>query len=380
MADSDQITLDDENSFVTRADAKRMVQQAVAEAMLYLSRAPAPIKVFGLTGSNEYAKKVAASMGIKLTPHVDKVFDDGEGHAKSASDKAGNVRGHDVFVIQSLFGDGKRSVCDKFVELCMFCGSLRDASAEKITAVIPHLAWARQDRKTESRAPISTKYVAQMLESIGVNRCLFIDVHNLAAQQNAYRIPIDVLEVKNLHAKWCADRLIAKKSRKVRVVSPDSGGLPRCTRFRNALAGCLGEAHPDNIEICIYDKVRDPLTGQVTGGRIIGDIADADAIIYDDLISTATTMGKAYKAVNEAGGHVLSLAAAHGVCCGKVNEVFDQIGCPIVLADTIAPYRLSAANRDKIEFLDTSKMVGDAMMRIHRGTGSISELLEAPKA
>jgi ribose-phosphate pyrophosphokinase len=212
-----------------------------------------------------------------------------------------------------------------------------------------------------------------MLEAVGVQHCVFIDVHNLAAEQNAFWVPIDVLETKNLHAQWCAERL--KSSKKVRVVSPDSGGVPRCTRFRNALAKLLGEAHEDNIEICVYDKVRDGKTGRVTGGRIIGDVEDADAIIYDDLISTATTMGKAYEAVVQSNGNVLCLAAAHGVCCGRVNEVFDKISCPIILGDTIEPYRLNATNLAKVELLDTSRMMAEAITRIHRGTGSISELL-----
>jgi len=102
-------------------------------------------------------------------------------------------------------------------------------------------------------------------------------------------------------------------------------------------------------------------------------------IPYDDLISTGTTIGKASKAVLDFGGRLLAICATHGVCCGKVNEVFDKLDCPILLADTIVPYRLSPTNRAKVELIDTTKMTADAILRIHRGTGSISELLETPR-
>jgi ribose-phosphate pyrophosphokinase len=409
-----EITDDDRYAMITRAEAKLIARQAVDEALLSLSRAPRPFKIFGLDASRIYAEKVARQLNRTLTPHDETYFEDGEPYVKPTSNVEGNVRGHNVFVIQSLYSDdfvvsnhrlprvvedfirtndvnGKGSkairafaehltalsgetVPDKFMKLCIMCGALRDASAHEITVIIPHLAWARQDRKTESRAPITTKYVAQMLERIGVRRCLFIDVHNLSAEQNAFRIPIDNLETKNLHAKYCADELRKQGSKKVRVLTPDAGGLARCVRFRNALAYLLGADHEEDIEICIFDKVREK--GKVVGGRVIGDVEDADVIAYDDMISTGGTMKKACRAAVESGGRLFAVCAAHGLFCGKANEVFSDFDTRLVIADTVTPFRLNEGNQAKIHVIDTTKMVADAVMKIHSGTGSVSELLE----
>ena len=369
-----------EQRFVTVVECDAMIQKAISELMLKLARAPRPFKVFGLQGTFDYAEKVAAHLGIKLTQHTEKLFDDGECYVKSGpefSDSGvGNVRGHNVFVIQSLFTDEKESVADKFVKLCMFCGSLKDASAHEVIPIIPHLAWARQDRKTESRAPITTKYVARMLEANKIERVLLFDVHNLAAEQNAFDVPIDVLEAKNLFADWLANRLVADgRTKKIKVMSPDSGGLSRCERFRLALLKRLKSlgVSLDDIEIVVFDKLR--IKGEVKGGRIIGDVEDADVIAFDDMMSTVSTMKKACKAVVEHKGRVYAICATHGLFCGKANEVLDGLDTKVVIADTVRPWRLNAANQKKLHVIDTTKMVADAIWKIHSGTGSISELL-----
>jgi ribose-phosphate pyrophosphokinase len=412
------ITDDDRNTMVTRAEAKLIAQRAVARALESLSRAPRPFKMFGLNGSQTYAAHIAQHLGRKLTPHVEKIFEDGELYVKPTSEKDGNVRGHNIFVVQSLYSDDlsacgvrlnqlaldfaaasskvdptnadalsdfvaylkKKSgetVSDKFMKLCIMCGALRDASAHEVTVVIPHLAWARQDRKTESRAPITTKYVAQMLEAVGVERALFMDVHNLAAEQNAFRFPIDNLETKNLHAAWCVKELNLATSKRIAVLTPDSGGLARCVRFRNSLAHMLGTEYEDDIPIVIYDKVRSK--GKVVGSRIIGDVRDVDVIAYDDMISTGGTMQKACQTVLDEGGNLRAICAAHGLFCGKANEVMDPFDTKIVVADTMEPFRLNEDNRKKVVVLDTTKMVADAIMKIHSGTGSISELLDVDR-
>ena len=373
--------MNDEQRFVTLEECKLMIQHAVSEAMLRVSRAPRPFKIFGLNGTHEYAEQVAQHLGVKLTPHTEKTFADGECYVKSGPEYSdsdiGNVRGHNVFVIESIFSDEKESASDKFVKLCMFCASLKDASANEVIPIIPHLGWARQDRKTESRAPIMTKYVANMLESTHINRALMIDVHNLSAEQNAFKIPIDVLEVKNLFADWFATRLMSDGCKKIRILSPDSGGLGRCERFRNALLKKLHVAGSsiDDIEIVIYDKVR--VKNQVVGSRIIGDVENADVIAYDDMISTGKTMKMACIAVEEAKGRIHSIAASHGLFCGEANEILSDFNANIVIADTVSPWRLSPENLSKVHIVRTTKMVSEAIWRIHSGSGSISELLKA---
>lgn len=370
----------DDKRFVTVEECRTMIDAAVAEALAKLARAPRPFKVFGLQSSKQYAEGVVNHLGIKLAPHTEKNFEDGECYVQSGGDYSessdGNVRGHNVFVIQSLYSDTEESVADKFVKLCFFCGSLKDASAHEVIPIIPHLGWARQDRKTQSRAPITTKYVARMLEANKIERALLLDVHNLAAEQNAFNVPIDVLEANNLFAEWFATRMIGEgKAGKIRVLSPDSGGLSRCGRFRLALLKRLRAKGIviDDIEIVVFDKVR--VKGEVTGGRIIGDVEDADVIAFDDMISTAGTMMKSCKAVLAQKGRVYAVCASHGLFCGKANDYLNSLDTNIVVADTIKPWRLSPENRAKLHVVDTTKMVAEAINRIHRGSGSISALL-----
>jgi ribose-phosphate pyrophosphokinase len=356
------------------------VQNVVRNSLQQLARVPRPIRIFGLNASHDYAQKVAGHLNTNLAPITEKYYDDGEPYVKSGPEhtdsSCGNVRGHDVFVIQSLYGDNQETISDKFMKLCIFCGSLKDASSHEVIPIIPHLGWARQDRKTESRAPIATKYIARMLESVGVSRVLLFDAHNLAAEQNAFNVPIDNLEAKNLIADWCAMHLISEnRTRKIKVLSPDSGALGRCERFRTSLLKRLRENGVllDDIEIVIFDKLR--IKGQVRGGRIIGDVEDADVIAFDDMISTGSTMEKAARAVEENGGRVWAICATHGLFCGRANEVFENLNTKVVVTDTIKPFRLSEENRTKLHIVDTTKMVADAVRRIHNGTGSISELL-----
>ncbi|CAE7860196.1 folD [Symbiodinium microadriaticum] len=371
-----------EQRFITMAEAESMVTEAVAKVRIGLARAPRPFKVFGLGNSNKYATRVCEQLGgIKLTKHTEKTFDDGEVYLKSGPEhndaEEGNVRGHNVFVIQSLYSDNNESVNDKLVKLCFMCGSLKDASAHEVTPIIPHLGYARQDRKTESRAPISTKYVARMLESVGIDRVLMFDCHNLSAEQNAFSVPIDNLEAKRLFAKWVAQTLydIRGEVKKIRVLTPDSGGLNRCTRFRNTLVDELralgSEELADDIEVVIYDKVR--IKGVVHGGRIIGDVDGAHVVAYDDMISTGGTMRKACKAAIEANAWLHAICATHGLFVGNANEVFDGLDTKIVVTDTVDPFRLNEPNRDKLEIISTTEMVASAIMRIHSGTGSISD-------
>src|SRR5687768_11542804 len=211
--------------FVRRTD----LESSILELMV---RYRHPLKLFGLSSSTEYAKQVADHLGVELIPHYETTFEDGECYVKSCDGSMGNVRGHNVFVISSLYSDDTDSVNDKFMKLAIFCGSLRQASAHSITAVIPHWAYARQDQKDKSRAPVTTKICAKMLEAVGVERFLFMDVHNQAAAQNAFAMTtnMDNLECKNLHAAWCAKELRGQH-RKLAVLSPDAGGLKRANKF-----------------------------------------------------------------------------------------------------------------------------------------------------
>ena len=150
--------------------------------------------VFALNSSRDFGEGVAARLSIPLSPHEEREFEDGEHKTRPLI----RVRGKDVFVIQSLFGDSRQSVNDKLCRLLFFLGALRDASAGRVTAVLPYLCYARKDRKSKARDAVTTRYVATFFEAVGVNRVLVLDVHNVAAFQNAWRAPTDHLEAKNL--------------------------------------------------------------------------------------------------------------------------------------------------------------------------------------
>lgn len=330
----------------------------------------APMKLFGLEGSHEYARKVASDIGCELSKHEEKEFEDGECYLKAVDGPSGNVRGHNCFVVQSLYHDDKLSVSDRFMRLCVFCGSLRGASANQVIPVIPHLAWARQDRKSASRAPVTTKIVASMLEACGVDRVLIMDVHNKAAIENAFslRFPTDNLEAKLLHADWVASNL--KVSKKIVVLSPDTGGMNRAERFRTAL---MKKMERNDIGLAVFDKFRQG--GDVKGSNIVGDVHEADVILYDDMISTAGTMAKACKAVKTFGGKVYALCVTHGLFVGKANEYLHEIDAHVVITDTIPPFRLDEENRAKVRVVSTTKLMAEAIKKINSGTGSISELI-----
>lgn len=358
------------SDFISKDEVSKMIENAVNDALGKVGHRP--FKIFGLNGSKDYAIEVADHLGTSIADHEEKTFEDGEPFAKSND----NVRGHRVFVIQSLYGDPEETVCEKFVKLSIMCGSLKDASAHEVVVVIPHLAWARQDRKTESRSPITTKYIAKMLESCGIDRALFIDVHNLAAEQNAFTVPIDNLEAKNLFAAYCAKQLVdAGIKKNIKVLTPDSGGLGRAGRFRLALLNEINKlgASLDDIEVVIFDKVR--VKNQVVGGRIIGDVSDAQVIAYDDMISTAGTMKKACNAVLKEHGQIFGICATHGLFCGEANNSLNELDTRIIVTDTVEPWRLNESNRKKVHMVKTSHLVADAIRRIHSGTGSLSELL-----
>ncbi|HMA31526.1 MAG TPA: ribose-phosphate pyrophosphokinase-like domain-containing protein, partial [Casimicrobiaceae bacterium] len=152
------------------------------------------LAVFALGASVEFGAAVAREMGIALEGLEERAFEDGEHKTRPRV----SVRDRDVYVLQSLHSDPAQSVNDKLVRLLLFLGALRDASAARVTAVVPYLAYARKDRKSKSRDPVSTRYVAQLFEAVGADCVVTLDVHNLAAFQNAFRCRSENLEANPL--------------------------------------------------------------------------------------------------------------------------------------------------------------------------------------
>lgn len=320
------------------------------------------LTLFALESSQAFGLRVAKALGVDLAAHEERDFEDGEHKARPLI----NVRDRDVFVVQSLYGERGNSVNDKLVRLLFFIGALRDASAGRITAVMPYLCYARKDRKTKSRDPVTTRYVAALLEAVGVDRVVTLDVHNLAAYQNAFRIAAEHLEARKLFVDH-----FATSSEELVVVSPDVGGVKRAEAFREAIERRMGRVVP----AAFMEKHRS--AGVVSGETLVGDVTDRTVIVLDDLIASGTTLSRAAAACRRQGASRVFGAATHGAFAENADVVlsgseFDRL----IVTDTIPATGIgSGALLDKLEVLDTAPLFASAIRRLHEG-GSIVELLE----
>jgi ribose-phosphate pyrophosphokinase len=322
------------------------------------------LSLFALNSSRDFGEKIARELGVALKDHEERDFEDGEHKVRPLV----NVRGRDVFVVQSLYSDSQQSVNDKLCRLLFFIGALKDASAGRVTAVIPYLAYARKDRKTKSRDPVTTRYVAALFEAVGADRVVTMDVHNLAAYQNAFRCPTDHLEANSLFVQWLAPRL---RKDKVVAVSPDAGGVKRVDRFREV----LGKVFEQNIPTAFMEKQRSE--GVVSGEALVGEVADRAAMIIDDLVSSGTTLARAAAACRDRGAKRVFAAVTHGIFVGGANTVLADEALENVLAtDTIPPFRLDPSLLgSKVIILEAAPLFAKAIERIHAG-GSLVELME----
>ncbi|MEM9903731.1 MAG: ribose-phosphate pyrophosphokinase [Cyanobacteria bacterium P01_D01_bin.44] len=320
-------------------------------------------KLFSLITSQAFGENVAKHLGIGLSPYEERDFEDGEHKARPLI----NVRGQDVYVLQSLYSEPGASVNDKLCRLLFFIGALKDASARRVTALVPYLGYARKDRKTKSRDPVTTRYIAYLFEAMGCDLIVTLDVHNLAAFQNAFRCSTEHLEGKNLFVQHFATLVGNHKSI---VVSPDFGGIKRAEAFRQTLSEKLQR----EIFIAFTEKYRS--AGVVSGDRISGDIEGRIAIIIDDLISSGTTLARTAQACRRQGAIKVYAAASHGVFTPASNQILatpdlDQI----IITNTIAPFRLTAGDvKDKLTILDATPLFAETIHRLHSG-GSLVELL-----
>jgi ribose-phosphate pyrophosphokinase len=320
--------------------------------------------LFALEASREFGARVALALGVPLAAHEERSFEDGEHKSRPLV----NVRGRDVFVVHSLYGDAEQSANDKLCRLLFFVGALKDAGSGRVTALVPYLCYARKDRKTKPRDPVTTRYVAALFEAVGTDRIVTLDVHNLAAYQNAFRCGTDHLEARRLFVEYLGPKLGASD---VTVVSPDAGGLKRADAFREALGQALGRELP----LAIMEKYRS--AGVVSGATLVGDVAGRVAILVDDLVSTGTTLVRAAAACQERGAVRVIAAATHGVFTGEANaHLASPALSELVVTDTIPPFRLTdPVVRKKLVTLECAPLFAEAARRIHEG-GSLVELLE----
>jgi ribose-phosphate pyrophosphokinase len=322
-----------------------------------------PLRLFALSESRALGEAIAGALGLALGSHEETEFDDGEHRAYPTE----NVRGSDAFVVQSLYDEPGNRVNDKLCRLWFFIGALKEASAERVTAVVPYLAYARADRMTRPREPITLRYLAQLFEAAGTDRVITLDVHNLAAFQNAFRCRTDHLEA----GKRLVEHFASHIRGEVVVVSPDVGGLKRAERFRRTLSRRGGAA----VGSALMEKYRSDDT--VSGVTLVGNVRGKTALIVDDMISTGATVAHAARACRDQGAVAVHVAATHGLFVGGAREVVaDPALDSLAVTDSVPPFRLpSELVNAKLTVIPIAPLFAEAIRQIHTD-GSVSSLME----
>ncbi len=309
----------------------------------------AQMKLFALNATRELGSRVAAALGRALDAHEEREFEDGEHKARPLTD----VRGADAYVIQSTHGDAQASANDKLLRLLLFAACLREHGAARVTALVPYLAYARKDRQTKARDPVATRYVAQLIEAAGIGAIAALEVHNVAAFQNAFRIPTLHLESAPLFLPRA--QALAREG-PLAVVSPDPGGVKRAQLFREALEAQLGQP----VGSAYLEKRRS--AGVVSGSLLAGDVRGATVLLVDDLISTGGTMVRAAETCLAAGATRAFALAAHGLFnAGAGAAIVHPALAGTIVSDSVPPFRLDPAARARVEVVECAPLLAAAI-------------------
>lgn len=332
--------------------------------MLRVAPYSAAMRLFALNASRSFGERVASELGVPLGEHEEREFEDGEHKTRPLV----SVRGRDVYVVQSLHGGPEQTVNDKICRLLFFLGAMREGGAARVAAVTPYLAYARKDRQTKPRDPVTTRYMALLLEAVGVDGVMTLDVHNVAAFQNAFRCHAVHLDTRRLFAAHMRQRVGEDL---VAVASPDPGGVKRAQLFREMLETMLDRP----IGSAFMEKRRS--AGEVTGTLLVGDVVGATVLVIDDLISTGGTMLRAAQACLKQGAKDVYALAAHGLFLGNgAAAIADPRLKKTVVTDTVPPFRLDRKTVEQhVEIVSAAPLFAEAIRRNHEG-GSIVALLE----
>ncbi|MCP5105986.1 MAG: ribose-phosphate pyrophosphokinase [bacterium] len=305
--------------------------------------------IFSGSSNVSLAEEIVAHLGKTLGKCGLGVFSDGEIRFQSWE----NVRGSDVFVVQSLTQD----INFHIMELLLMADAFKRASARRITAVIPYYAYARQDRKDRPRVPISAKLVADLLEAAGFSRVLTIDLH--ANQiQGFFNTPVDNL----MALPTFISHFEKMRLENLVVVSPDAGGVERARLFSSRLHGGLAIAYK-----------RRPEPGVAKVMHIIGQVEGKDAIIVDDIIDSAGTMVETVRNLKEKGARRIFAACTHGILSGPAIERLEEAPLEKLYISNSVPLLGKKKECTKIEVLSVSKLFAEAVSSIHEET-SVSKL------
>ncbi|MDP2647375.1 MAG: ribose-phosphate pyrophosphokinase [Desulfobacterales bacterium] len=289
------------------------------------------------------AKKICNHLEIPLGGAKVTTFSDGEIQIEIEE----NVRSKDVFILQSTCAP----VNNNLVELLLLIDAFKRSSAKRITAVIPYYGYSRQDKKVAPRVPISAKLVADLLTVSGADRIITMDLH--AGQiQGFFNIPVDNLFAAQVMIEYIRENM---KNDTI-IVSPDAGGVERARAYAKRL----------KTSLAIIDKRRE-LPNQAKAMAVIGDVAGKTAVIIDDMVDTAGTLVEAVDALMAYGAKEVHACCSHAVLSGPAIERISKSRIKsLAVTDTI-PLGAPGAACEKINVLSIAKLVGEAIIRSHRG-------------
>ncbi len=301
------------------------------------------LKIFCGNANRRLSEAIADSIGQCLSDAVVEQFADGETRVRIVE----NVRGTDAFVIQPSCPP----VNDRMMELLIIIDALRRASARRITAVIPYFGYARQDRKTRGREPITAKLVSNLITEAGADRVLTVDLH--AGQiQGFFDIPLDHLTAIPTLADYFKDQKLSD----LVVVSPDAGGVARARHFADLLG----------VGIAIVDKYREkPNVAEVM--NIVGQVKGKTAVLVDEMIDTGGTLCRAADALVERGADRVFAAATHAVLTDPATRRLAASPIEeIVVCDTVPVSKDKLDRLDNLRVLSLAELLGQAIDRIHQ--------------
>jgi ribose-phosphate pyrophosphokinase len=308
------------------------------------------LKVFAGRANEQLAHKICDYLQIPIGRGRTSLFPDGELIVGVEED----VRGRDCYVIQPTC----HPVNANLMELFIWIDTLRRASANRVTAVIPYFGYARQDQKHAGRTPITAKLVANLLERSGVDRVVSVDMH--AAQvQGFFDIPVDHLHAGPVLGKWLRSLNLSNHV----FVSPDVGNVKRAQVYAEMFGG----------ELCFIDKRRK--SGTVTEAKhVVGDVEGKTVLIVDDMITTASTVAEAVKVLRQNGATDVYIAATHGVFAPPAMERLAACQfTKLAVTDTIHIGTRADAIKDRMVVLSVAELLGEAIHRIHHNE-SVSAL------
>jgi ribose-phosphate pyrophosphokinase len=310
------------------------------------------LKIFAGNSNLPLAREICQHLKIPLGQATVETFSDGETRVEVKE----NVRGGDVFVIQSTSSPGNNNL----MELLLLLDAFKRASAKRITAVIPYYGYARQDRKVAPRVPISAKLVADLITTAGASRILTMDLHS-GQIQGFFNIPVDNLYATPVLLQYLKGRL---NHSEVTIVSPDAGGVERARDFATRL----------DASLAIIDKRR--LGPNVVAEmNIIGEVKDQIAVLLDDMVDTAGTLTMAAGALKREGAKRILACCTHAVLSGPAIQKINESALEELIATNSVPLSPQAASCNKIKVLSVAHLIGEAIGRTHEER-SISSLFD----